>query len=208
MLLIPTSKLKMSYLYRHERKEKCLTLNTLAEWIREGRYVRRVNAVRGLECIRTEVGEASGPVAAEELPRIFPSKGESLPEEPSQVSLFQQYAYKRAAEYALASTSVRPEEVRPDGTEHFRISYDPEVYLNPEAKPIEMEQPTEPHRAYPHAPAVIRGIPETPPSARVSRYGGTTWSASSSPSVSAVMTPSRNGWTTCPDGTAGTDWAS
>lgn len=201
MLLIPTSKLKMSYLYRHERKEKCLTLNTLAEWIRVGRYARRVNAVRGLECIRTEVGEASGPVAAEELPRIFPSKGEKdsytglvllsfriregqdaleqlrkhvnlweqtllsfvgssgqslkvlipyrlkggiLPEEPSQVSLFQQYAYKRAAEYALASTSVRPEEVRHDGTEHFRVSYDPQVYLNPDAKPIEMDQPTEP----------------------------------------------------------------
>ena len=70
--------------------------------------------------------------------------GGGLPEEQSQVSLFQQYAYKRAAEYALNSTGIKPEEVIHDGTESFRISFDPAIYFNPEAKPIEMAQPTEP----------------------------------------------------------------
>ena len=70
--------------------------------------------------------------------------GGGLPEGDSQVSLFQQYAYKRAADFAFASTGVKPEEVAHDGTEHFRISSDPLVYYNPEAKPVEMAQPTEP----------------------------------------------------------------
>ena len=70
--------------------------------------------------------------------------GGGLPKESSQVALFQQYAYKRAAEFALGSTGVRVEEVVHDGTEHFRLSADAEVYYNPEAMAIEMEQPTVP----------------------------------------------------------------
>ena len=70
--------------------------------------------------------------------------GGGLPSDTKEVSLFQQYAYKRAAEYALASTGIKVEEVIHDGTEHFRISDDPLVYYNEQATPIEMAQPTEP----------------------------------------------------------------
>ncbi len=71
-------------------------------------------------------------------------KGGTLPAEQSQVSLFQQYAYNRAAKYMLAITSMKVEEVAHDGTENFHLSHDPQVYYNPDAQPIEMEQPTEP----------------------------------------------------------------
>ena len=70
--------------------------------------------------------------------------GGGLPEGDSQVALFQQYAYKRAADFAFASTGVKPEEVAHDGTEYFRISHDSLAYYNEQAKPIEMAQPTEP----------------------------------------------------------------
>ena len=70
--------------------------------------------------------------------------GGGLPAEETQVALFQQYAYKRAADFAYASTGYKPAEVAHDGSEHFRISYDEQVYYHPEAKPIEMAQPTEP----------------------------------------------------------------
>ena len=71
-------------------------------------------------------------------------RGGALPKDTAQTTLFRQYAYKRAADFALASTGVKPEETAPDGTEHFCISYDPAAYLNPAAMAIEMEQPTEP----------------------------------------------------------------
>ena len=48
--------------------------------------------------------------------------GGGLPTDEAQVALFQQYAYKRAAEYVLASTGIKPEEVIHDGTEGFRVS--------------------------------------------------------------------------------------
>ncbi len=70
--------------------------------------------------------------------------GGGLPAAELQVALFQQYAYKRAAEFALASTGFKPVEVAHDGSESFRISCDEQVYYHPEAKPIEMAQPTEP----------------------------------------------------------------
>ena len=76
--------------------------------------------------------------------------GGGIPEGKSQgalgggkAALFAQYAYKRAAEYVLNSTGVRAEEVVHDGSEHFRVSADEQVYYNPEALAIEMEQPTE-----------------------------------------------------------------
>ena len=70
--------------------------------------------------------------------------GGGLPADEPQVALFQQYAYKRAAEFALASTGFKPVEVAHDGSESFRISCDEQVYYHPEAKPIEMVQPREP----------------------------------------------------------------
>ena len=70
--------------------------------------------------------------------------GGGLPAMEPQVALFQQYAYKRAAEFALASTGFKPVEVAHDGSESFRISYDELVYYHPEARPIEMVQPREP----------------------------------------------------------------
>lgn len=76
------------------------------------------------------------------IPYCLPGGG--LPEEPQQVALFQQYAYKRASEYVFQSTGIRPEEILHDGSEGFRISYDPQAWLNLGAKAIEMSQPTEP----------------------------------------------------------------
>ena len=70
--------------------------------------------------------------------------GGGLPAAEPQVALFQQYAYKRAAEFALASTGFKPVEVAHDGSESFRISCDEQVYYHPEARPIEMVQPREP----------------------------------------------------------------
>ena len=70
--------------------------------------------------------------------------GGGLPAMEPQVALFQQYAYKRAAEFALASTGFKPVEVAHDGSESFRISCDEQVYYHPEARPIEMAQPREP----------------------------------------------------------------
>ncbi len=70
--------------------------------------------------------------------------GGGLPADAEKRILFQQYAYKRAAEYAFNSTGIKPEEVVHDGTESFRVSFDSKAYYNPDAKPIEMAQPTEP----------------------------------------------------------------
>ena len=70
--------------------------------------------------------------------------GGGLPVDVGKRVLFQQYAYKRAAEYAFNSTGIKPEEVVHDGTESFRVSFDPKAYYNPNASPIEMVQPTEP----------------------------------------------------------------
>ncbi|MBQ6378030.1 MAG: hypothetical protein IJJ56_04470 [Prevotella sp.] len=196
-----TNKVLMKYLYRQERKEKCVTLEDVLDWTREGKYRHRVEAVRGLDEVAMTGGMVSGPLAADDLPVVMPAVGErggytglvllsfrvdggmevlerlrsvvnlweqtlmsfvgtsgrslkvlipyrlmdgGLPADAAQVALFQQYAYKRAAEYALASTGVRAEETVHDGTEHFRISFDPRAYYHPEARPIGMEQPTEP----------------------------------------------------------------
>ena len=195
------TKVLMKYFYRQERREKVVTLKQVYDWTREGKYGRRMNAVRGFEEIAVEGGMVSGRIAAEALPRIWPAIGEGgrytglvllsfrieegqqtlerlraivnvweqtllsfigssglslkvlipyrlvgggLPEDASQVALFQQYAYKRAAEFALNSTGLKVEEVVHDGTEHFCVSSDPLVYYNPQAKPIEMAQPTQP----------------------------------------------------------------
>jgi len=67
-----------------------------------------------------------------------------LPTDAREVALFQQHAYRRAAEYARNATGVSPAEVLHDGNEQFDISFDPQVYLNPAAMPITMDQPTEP----------------------------------------------------------------
>ena len=66
-----------------------------------------------------------------------------MPATESQATLFRLYVYKWAAEYVPNSTGVRAEEVLHAGSEHFRMSADELVFYNPEALPIEMEQPTE-----------------------------------------------------------------
>ena len=70
--------------------------------------------------------------------------GGGLPKDDAQRSLFQQYAYKRAAEFAYGSTGRQVVEVAHDGNEHFRVSFDLDAYYQPHALPIEMEQPTQP----------------------------------------------------------------
>ena len=71
-------------------------------------------------------------------------EGGGLPTDEAQVALFRQYAYRRAAEYVLASTGYRVEETVPDGTEGFRVSHDAQAYLNPNVQPVRMAQPTQP----------------------------------------------------------------
>ena len=194
-------KVLMRYLYHQKWKEKCVTLENVFNWTRDGRYGRRVEAVRGLREVPMPGGMVIGPAAAEELPMVMPAVGEqgtytglvllsfrisnghkrleqlrqmvnvweqtllsfvgcsgqslkviipyrlvggSLPSDKQQVSLFQQYAYKRAAEFALASTGIKVEEVDHNGQEFFRMSDDLQAYYHPEAMPIEMPQPTEP----------------------------------------------------------------
>ena len=200
-MITDKTKLMMTYLYRRERKEKGVTLGEILDWIRNGKYARRVEAVRGHAAASTGYGLASGPLVAADLPRIRPALSErgaytglvllsfriadgqerleqlrqtvnvweqtlmsfvgssgrslkvlipyslpggGLPEDSTQTSLFQQYAYKRASEYVSQSTGIRPEEIIHDGSEGFRISHDPKAWLNPDAKAIEMSQPTEP----------------------------------------------------------------
>ena len=70
--------------------------------------------------------------------------GGGLPASESQVALFQQYAYKRAADFAFASTGRQVKEVVHDGSESFRVSFDADACYQPQAQPIEMDQPTEP----------------------------------------------------------------
>ena len=192
-------KVLLNYLYRREWREKYMTLGEIAGWIRNGKYQKRVEAVRGFGEVPTGIGLGGGAIAAQELPTVRPAIsqeagytglvllsfrmsegveqleklrrmvnlweqtlmsfagasgqtlkvlvayrliGGGLPTEKPQVSLFQQYAYKRAADFALASTGISPEETIHDGTESFRLSYDPDICYRPEARPIEMEQPT------------------------------------------------------------------
>ena len=71
-----TSKLLTSYKYRNEWRNKSLTIREIHQVIRDGKYARRVSAVRGEEDIRTEYGVTNGPVAAEDLPVVYPSRNE------------------------------------------------------------------------------------------------------------------------------------
>jgi hypothetical protein len=70
--------------------------------------------------------------------------GGALPVTESQVALFQQYAYKRAADFAYGSTGRQVKEVLHDGTESFRVSFDVDAFYQPQALAIEMDQPTDP----------------------------------------------------------------
>ena len=192
----------MKYRYRQEWREKYVSLEEIAEWTRTGKHEHRVNAVRGLEDASTGIGLATGPIAAEWLPRVLPAKGEKgvytglvllslrlgeggqdvlerlrrqvnvwpqtllsfvgssgrslkvviayrltgggLPAEERDVTLFQQVAYRSAAAFAQNATGMQPEEVAHDGSESFRLSADPLVYLNPAVTPIEIDQPKGP----------------------------------------------------------------
>ena len=204
-------KVLMKYRYRGVWREKFVTLGSVADRTRDGKYRERVEAVRGGAMVPTDIGMACGPTAAEYLPAVYPAEGPTgytglvllslrveqgvevleqlrrrvnvwpqvllsfvgtsgqslkvlipyrltgggLPATAPQTSLFRQYAYKRAAEYVYGSTGFRAEEVVPDGSEHFRLSADEQMYYNPEALPIEMAQPTEPLTAL-TAPLVSR----------------------------------------------------
>ncbi len=199
-------KILCHYRYRKEWREKYMTLDKIAALIRQGHYASRVNAVRNVSALQSEVGLISGTLAAEELPYFLPAKGRqgytgivalsfrvtggqqalerlrqqvnvwqqtllsfvgssglslkvlipyqlpdgTLPTEPQQVALFHQYAYLRAAEYAYQATGVRPEEVIHEGNEHIRMSMDAQVYINKDARPIKMSQPTEAMAAMSH----------------------------------------------------------
>ena len=70
--------------------------------------------------------------------------GGGVPVTESQIALFQQYAYKRAADFAVGSTGRLVKEVVHDGMESFRVSFDVDAYYQPQAQPIDMDQPTQP----------------------------------------------------------------
>ena len=65
----------MKYRSKAQWRMKYVTLESVAESIRKGEYMDRVNAVRGLDLVKTEIGMASGEVAAEWLPVVMPAKG-------------------------------------------------------------------------------------------------------------------------------------
>ena len=67
----------------------------------------------------------------------------TLPKTPAETTLFRQYAFRRAADYVLAATGLRATEAPADGTEHCRLSSDPQAFLNTHIMPVVMEQPTE-----------------------------------------------------------------
>ncbi len=67
-----------------------------------------------------------------------------MPATEVQATLFHQYAYKRAADFAFGSTGRQVKEVKHDGSEWFHVSFDFDAYYQPNALPIEMDQPTEP----------------------------------------------------------------
>ena len=54
-LMNETTKVLMNYLYRHERKEKCVTLENVLDWTREGKY--RHKAVEKLPKVMPAIGE-------------------------------------------------------------------------------------------------------------------------------------------------------
>ena len=68
--------------------------------------------------------------------------GGAVPTDEAKLALFRSYAYRRAADYLLATTGLRPTEVAPDGNEHCRMSSDPQAFLNTHVVPVVMEQPT------------------------------------------------------------------
>lgn len=70
--------------------------------------------------------------------------GGGMPATEAQATLFHQYAYKRAADFAFGSTGRQVKEVKHDGSEWFHVSFDFDAYYQPNALPIEMDQPTEP----------------------------------------------------------------
>ena len=197
------TKLRMKFRYRKEWREKYVTLESIWKWVRNGKYLARVEATRGLRDITTSTvdGMVTGDIAADDLPIVWPAQGEkgvytglvllefrvddgfdalerlrqrvnlwpqtllsfvsadgrsllvlipyrltggALPVAESQVALFQQYAYKRAADFAYGSTGRQVKEVVHDGTESFRVSFDVDAFYQPQALAIEMEQPTDP----------------------------------------------------------------
>jgi hypothetical protein len=70
--------------------------------------------------------------------------GGELPVDEPQAALFHAYAYKRAADFAYGSTGRKVKEVKHDGSEWFHVSFDLDAYYQPNALPIEMDQPSEP----------------------------------------------------------------
>ncbi len=67
----------------------------------------------------------------------------TLPSEDREVALFQQYAYRRAADFLLASTGMKAEEADEVVNQTFFVSSDANAIWNAQLTPIRMEQPME-----------------------------------------------------------------
>ena len=70
------TKVLMRYLFHRKTREKVVTTEQIVRLTREEKYTKRVSAVRGLRAITTEMGMSVGLDAAEDLPQVFPAKGE------------------------------------------------------------------------------------------------------------------------------------
>lgn len=70
------TKVLMRYLFHRKTREKVVTTEQIVRLTREEKYTKRVSAVRGLRVITTEMGMSVGLDAAEDLPLVFPAKGE------------------------------------------------------------------------------------------------------------------------------------
>ena len=84
----------------------------------------------------------------------------TLPTKKKDVRLFQQYAFRRAADFVLASTGVKAEEDDASQGQQFYLSSDDKAVWNEKAVAVQMEQPTE---ELTELTASIMNVPEEHP---------------------------------------------
>ena len=69
-------KVRLKYLYCRKWYEKHVSISKIRDDIANGKYQRRVNAVRNNDTIMTMMGRTDGRSAASELPAFYPSTGD------------------------------------------------------------------------------------------------------------------------------------
>ncbi len=73
------------------------------------------------------------------VPFVLPD--DSLPHEPEKVEMFHAHAYRKAVQYYQPQLNREIDLKAPSPDQSCRLSFDPQLYYNPQAEPIRMEQP-------------------------------------------------------------------